>query len=271
MNNDRLERECSPYSKGNVHPTQSGKEHDVEEYDDVETDDIEIDVTEEEREKQPEGVWEYFKMMLGLGRDSQNYHKYSAIRNGVISCITPSFLKCINNIWKNNGTIRSTSEGFKADGIVRHKESEIMLVETCGVYGNVAMLKIQFDRHKGLYACLAMLCTIVVKFKYASLSTFNNIKIIFLHSKEFELKSQTISNCIKSAHVIKEHLRSTVDLINLLSTEHTMVINNDTLGISSLDEDKSPETIVRPQTHKIKDAKGIDTGLWKEDPVSCVE
>ncbi|KAI8091796.1 hypothetical protein BDF21DRAFT_410228 [Thamnidium elegans] len=58
-----------------------------------------------------------------------------------------------------------------------------MLVETCGVYGNVAMLKIQFDRHKGLYACLAMLCTIVVKFKYASLSTFNNIKIIFLHSK----------------------------------------------------------------------------------------
>lgn len=94
-----------------------------------------------------------------------------------------AFLKSINTIWKNNGTIKSTSEGYKADGIVRHKELEIMLVEACSVYGNGAMSKIQFDRHKGLYACLAMLRTIAVKYKYASLNTFENLRIPFLHSK----------------------------------------------------------------------------------------
>ncbi|CEP15427.1 hypothetical protein [Parasitella parasitica] len=92
------------------------------------------------------------------------------------------FLKSINTIWKNSGIIRSTSEGFKADGIVRYKDLEIMLVEVCGVYGNVAMSKTQFDRHKGLYACLAMLRTIAVKYKSASLATFQNLQILFLHT-----------------------------------------------------------------------------------------
>lgn len=93
------------------------------------------------------------------------------------------FLKSISTIWKNSGIIRSTSKGFKADGIVRYKDLEVMLVEACGVYGNVSMSKIQFDRHKGLYACLAMLRTIAVKYKYASLSTFQSLQILFLHTK----------------------------------------------------------------------------------------
>lgn len=42
---------------------------------------------------------------------------------------------------------------------------------------------------------------------------------------------------------------------------------NDILGISDLNEDKSLESIVRPQTHKIKD----DADLCYEDPVSCHE
>jgi hypothetical protein len=94
-----------------------------------------------------------------------------------------SFLQSINTIWKNTGVIRSVSEGFKADGIVRYKDMEIMLVETCGVYGNSAMSKIQFDRHKGLYACLAMLRTLAIKYKYASISNFQDVRILFLHTK----------------------------------------------------------------------------------------
>lgn len=141
------------------------------------------------------------------------------------------FLKSINTIWKKSGIIRSISEGFKADGIVRYNGLEIMLVEACGVYGNVAMSKIQFDRHKGLYACLAMLKTIAVKYKYASLPTFQNLRILFLHTKDnflqlwsvsfindifvfnryekcelsldFEFKSQTISNCLKFSNLIR--------------------------------------------------------------------
>ncbi|KAI8637326.1 hypothetical protein BD408DRAFT_318984, partial [Parasitella parasitica] len=71
---------------------------------------------------------------------------------------------------------------YKADGIVRYKDLEIMLVEACGAYGNVAMSKIQFDLHKGLYACFTMLRTIAVKYKYASLDSFKNFSILFLHS-----------------------------------------------------------------------------------------
>lgn len=36
------------------------------------------------------------------------------------------FLKSINSIWKNSGVIRSTSEGFKADGIVRYRVWNIL-------------------------------------------------------------------------------------------------------------------------------------------------
>jgi hypothetical protein len=141
------------------------------------------------------------------------------------------FLKSINTIWKNSGIIRSTSEGFKADGIARYKDLEIMLVEACGVYGNVSMSKIQFDRHKGIYACLAMLRTIAVKYKYASLSTLQSLQILFLHTKgsflqlssvsfvkdifvfnhcekcelslDIEFKSQTLSNVLKFSNLIR--------------------------------------------------------------------
>lgn len=87
------------------------------------------------------------------------------------------FLKPINTIWKNNGTIKSITEGYKADGIVRYKEVEVILVEACGAYGNNAMSKIQFDCHKGLYACLAMLRTIAIKYKHASTNTFYTQKV----------------------------------------------------------------------------------------------
>jgi hypothetical protein len=137
------------------------------------------------------------------------------------------FLKSINTIWKNSGT----SEGFNADGIVQYKDLEIVLVEACGVYGNVAMSKIQFDRHKGLCACLAMLRTIAVKYKYASLPTFQNLRILFVHTKgnflqlwsvsfindlfifnclekcelslDIEFKSKTIPNCLKFSNLIR--------------------------------------------------------------------
>ncbi|KAI8878847.1 hypothetical protein K501DRAFT_194939, partial [Backusella circina FSU 941] len=56
---------------------------------------------------------------------------------------------------------------------------ELMLIEVCGIYGTTAMPKIQFDRHNGLYACLAMLRTVAIKYKYASLATFQNLRILF--------------------------------------------------------------------------------------------
>lgn len=33
----------------------------------------------------------YFKRMLDIGRDDDKYHKYSAIRNGVIVCVDGIF------------------------------------------------------------------------------------------------------------------------------------------------------------------------------------
>ncbi|KAF1802940.1 hypothetical protein FB192DRAFT_1071138 [Mucor lusitanicus] len=109
---------------------------------------------------------------------------------------------------------------------------EIMLVEACGVYGNTAMFKIQFDRHKGLYACLAMLRTIALKYKYTSLlATFQDLRILLLHTKgsylqlwsvsftnnififnrcgkrelslDVDSKSQTTSNCLKFSDLIR--------------------------------------------------------------------
>jgi hypothetical protein len=60
-----------------------------------------------------------------------------------------AFLNAINSIWKAKRVIKSKSEGYKADGIIRYREMEIMIVEACGHYGNLLMSKIQFDRQKG--------------------------------------------------------------------------------------------------------------------------
>jgi hypothetical protein len=106
-----------------------------------------------------------------------------------------AFLNSINDIWKEKRIIKSKSEGYKADGIVRYRDMEIMIVEACGQYGNLLMSKIQFDRHKGLYGALSMLRTIALKFRYASLLTFQKLEILFVHTKGIDIKlitSQTI-------------------------------------------------------------------------------
>jgi hypothetical protein len=68
-----------------------------------------------------------------------------------------AFLNSINDIWKSKKIIKSKLEGYKADGIVRYNNMEIMIMEACDGFGNMLASKIQFDLHKGLYECLAML------------------------------------------------------------------------------------------------------------------
>jgi hypothetical protein len=142
-----------------------------------------------------------------------------------------AFLNSINDIWKAKRVIKSKSEGYKADGIVRYDDMEIMIMEACGGFGNMLASKIQFDRHKGLYGCLAMLRCFSLKYKYGSLSTFEKLEILFLHTKgntmqlwsvqyrnkmfvlnriekchlslSFSSKSETLYNCIHFSKTIQ--------------------------------------------------------------------
>lgn len=65
-----------------------------------------------------------------------------------------AFLKSINTIWKNNGTIKSITEGYKADGIVRYKQVEVMLVEACGACQKYNLIVTKVSMHVWLCCIL---------------------------------------------------------------------------------------------------------------------
>ncbi|CEP17439.1 hypothetical protein [Parasitella parasitica] len=90
------------------------------------------------------------------------------------------------------GLIKDNSEGYKADGILRYQDNEILLVELCGAFKSTSRSKLQFDRHEGMYGVLGMLKHIRKQHCYASLDTFNKLKIFFIYTKECELQLWSI-------------------------------------------------------------------------------
>ncbi|CAO3614877.1 unnamed protein product [Mucor hiemalis] len=58
--------------------------------------------------------------------------------------------------------------------------SELMLVETVGVFGKEDLAKISFDNSKGMFALLAMLKTLADNYTFASCESFRKIKLLYL-------------------------------------------------------------------------------------------
>ncbi|KAI8334726.1 hypothetical protein BC941DRAFT_356201 [Chlamydoabsidia padenii] len=73
---------------------------------------------------------------------------------------------------------------YKADGIIKVNtlfDLEIMVLETSSRFGNRDRTKHSFDLHKAMFGLLAMLKTIADQFEYASIESFEQLKIYFVH------------------------------------------------------------------------------------------
>jgi hypothetical protein len=92
-------------------------------------------------------------------------------------------LLSINNVLKRRGLIKDNSEGYKADGILKYHDDEILLLKLCGAFKSTSRAKLQFGRHKEMYGVLGMLKYISEKHCYASLDNFSKLKIYFVHTK----------------------------------------------------------------------------------------
>jgi hypothetical protein len=73
---------------------------------------------------------------------------------------------------------------YLADGIIKLyglKKLKVLLLETSNKFGCMEKPKISFDHHKGLFGFLAMLKAIADEFPFASMKTFYQCKVIFIH------------------------------------------------------------------------------------------
>ncbi|KAL9551135.1 hypothetical protein PS6_005149 [Mucor atramentarius] len=74
---------------------------------------------------------------------------------------------------------------YKADGLIKlygFKKLEVLLLETSGSHENNDKVKINFDHHKAIFGVLAMLKTIADEFRFASVKTFQHLKLYFVHA-----------------------------------------------------------------------------------------
>jgi hypothetical protein len=90
---------------------------------------------------------------------------------------------------KNQDSTQTEREAYKADGIFEFDGIEICVNEISGPFNNTSRKKYQFDFHKAMYGCMAMLWNIVQKFKFASMSTLEELELYFIHSKSNILKT----------------------------------------------------------------------------------
>ncbi|CAO3649580.1 unnamed protein product [Cunninghamella blakesleeana] len=82
------------------------------------------------------------------------------------------------------GTRHDNRYRYNADGIIRLNgllNLEIMILETSGPYKNDDNSKVSFDIHKAMFGLLSVLKTIADQFEYASLKSFQQLKVFFLH------------------------------------------------------------------------------------------
>lgn len=59
---------------------------------------------------------------------------------------------------------------------------EILLLETLCCFDNKDKIKTNFDHHKGMLGCLAMLKSISDEFEYALIDRFKKMKAFFLNT-----------------------------------------------------------------------------------------
>lgn len=87
--------------------------------------------------------------------------------------------------------VRPTTTGlhgknqYKADGLIKlygFKKLEVLLLETSGSLENNDKVKINFDHHKAIFGALAMLKTTADEFRFASVKTFQHLKLYFVHA-----------------------------------------------------------------------------------------
>lgn len=74
---------------------------------------------------------------------------------------------------------------YKSDGLLKLfglKEIEVLLVEVSGCFGNTDTSKLRFDHHKGMFGVVAMLKSIADHYSYASIESFENVKVFFLNA-----------------------------------------------------------------------------------------
>ncbi|PHZ17125.1 uncharacterized protein RHIMIDRAFT_253084 [Rhizopus microsporus ATCC 52813] len=77
------------------------------------------------------------------------------------------------------------SSQYKSDGLIKLfglKNIELLLLETSGYFDNKEKIKLNFDHHKGMFGCLAMLKSIADEFEYASIDKFKRVKVFFLNA-----------------------------------------------------------------------------------------
>lgn len=91
----------------------------------------------------------------------------------------------MKNQLKNSELYKEETVTYLADGIIKLfglKNLDILLLETSNHFGCTDKPKINFDHHKDLFGALAMLKNIADEFPFASLATFRQCKVFFLHA-----------------------------------------------------------------------------------------
>lgn len=73
---------------------------------------------------------------------------------------------------------------YNADGTILYNniETEVLLSEVSSAFGENNRAKTSFDHYKAMFGLLMMLRTLARKYKYASFSTFKNLKVHFIHT-----------------------------------------------------------------------------------------
>lgn len=95
-----------------------------------------------------------------------------------------TYLKAMTMQLKAMELHKDDKSQYKADGLIilySIEKLELVLLETSSQFGNTDLSKINYDHHKGLFGCLAMLKTVAEEFYLGSLELFQRIKVFFIH------------------------------------------------------------------------------------------
>jgi hypothetical protein len=97
-------------------------------------------------------------------------------------------LQAMFNQLKHLEFYNEESRCYLANGIIKlygMQNTNVLLLETSGCFGNTDRSKISFDRHKGLYGALfSMTKSIADKFCKATMLIFSKLKVYFVHAAD---------------------------------------------------------------------------------------
>lgn len=91
----------------------------------------------------------------------------------------------------------ASDEDFKADGVVKCGDIELLLLETSGHYGVRDDNRFGQDHVKGAFGCLTFLRRILKTYYYATEDSMRMLKVLFVHARGKKFLCSHAIKCLR--------------------------------------------------------------------------